>query len=153
VTVRGNTVTANSVGIQCNPTEECVIANNNIYDNSQYNLRIESANDVDATGNWWGTTDQTTINQTIYDYKYDFNLGKVNTTPILTSPNPEAPDPAETPTPTPPTPTPTPSSSTTPTPSQNPQQTLPPEAIAGILIMVAVVAAALAFLLYIIKKK
>jgi hypothetical protein len=47
--------------------------------------------DVDASSNWWGTTDLLAINQSIYDFKRDFNLGVVTFTPILESPNPAAP--------------------------------------------------------------
>jgi parallel beta-helix repeat protein len=122
VTVRDNTITGNSVGIQCNPSQSSTITNNDILDNSQYNFRSETANDIIATNNWWGTTDLSSINQTIYDNKYDFNLGTVTFIPFLTAPNPEAP-PMPTPTPTPsatPTFTPTQSPSSSPSPSQNP---------------------------------
>ena len=88
VTVRDNTITANSIGIQCNPSQSSTITNNNIQGNNQYNLRSKSANDIIATNNWWGTTDSSAINQTIYDNKYDFNLGTVNFIPFLTEPNP-----------------------------------------------------------------
>jgi parallel beta-helix repeat protein len=122
ITVQDNTITGNSVGIQCNPSQSSTITNNNIQDNSQYNFRSETANDIIATNNWWGTTDSSSINQTIYDNKYDFNLGTVTFIPFLTAPNPEAP-PIPTPTPTPsatPTSTPTQSPSSSPSPSQNP---------------------------------
>ncbi|MFB3889976.1 MAG: right-handed parallel beta-helix repeat-containing protein [Candidatus Bathyarchaeia archaeon] len=46
---------------------------------------------VDATYNWWGTTDVQSINLTIRDFKYDLNLGTVNFVPLLTAPNAEAP--------------------------------------------------------------
>jgi parallel beta-helix repeat protein len=122
VTVRDNTITGNSVGIQCNPSQSSTITNNNIQGNSQHNFRSESANDIIATYNWWGTTDSSLINQTIYDNKYDFNLGKVDFTPFLTAPNPEAPAmPTQTPTPTPTTTsTPTQSPTSSPLPSQSP---------------------------------
>lgn len=150
VTVRENTVTGNSVGIQCDPSQSSTITNNNIHNNSQYNLRMESADDVTATNNWWGTNDSVAISQTIYDNKFDFNLGTVTFIPFLTSLNPDAPTPTSVPTPTP---TPTNSPSTTPTPSQEPQQTLQPEAIAGIVIMVAVFAAGLGLLIHLLRKK
>ena len=44
-----------------------------------------------AKNNWWGTTDQQAINQTIYDSNDDFNLGTINFVPFLNSPNPQAP--------------------------------------------------------------
>ncbi len=47
--------------------------------------------DINATYNWWGTTETQTIDQTIHDNKDDFNLGTVNYAPILTAPNPQTP--------------------------------------------------------------
>ncbi len=45
--------------------------------------------DVDATNNWWGTTNASLIKQTIY---HDDNYsGSVFFTPFLTAPNPYAP--------------------------------------------------------------
>ncbi|MEJ2244444.1 MAG: hypothetical protein P8X87_07990, partial [Candidatus Bathyarchaeota archaeon] len=38
----------------------------------------------------WGTTDIQAINMTIHDYKFEFDLGRVNFCPFLTEPNPEA---------------------------------------------------------------
>jgi parallel beta-helix repeat protein len=151
-TIHHNTVTGNSVGIQCNPSQSYTITNNNIHNNSQYNLRTESLNDVTATNNWWGTTYSTKIGQSIYDNKLDFNLGTVIFVPFLTSPNPDAPTPTTTPSSTP-TPTPTTTPSTAPTPSQQPSRTLQPEAIAGIAIMVTVLAAGTGLLIYKLKKK
>lgn len=67
-----------------------IITNNNIFDN-QNNVYLASYKyDLDVTNNWWGTTNTQTISQTMYDFKNDFNLGKVNFTPILTGPNPQA---------------------------------------------------------------
>ena len=105
--------------------------------------------DINVANNWWGTTDTTTIEEKIYDYHDDFNLGEATYTPILTEPNPQAiPDPNA------PIPvlTPTPSPSTSPTPSQEPQQTQI-ETIVGVAITAAVLGAGLGFLIYLIKRK
>ena len=51
---------------------------------------MSTSNTIDATNNWWGTTDTQAINLTIYDYNYNFDLGKVTFTPFLTEPNQEA---------------------------------------------------------------
>jgi parallel beta-helix repeat protein len=83
---------------------------------------------VDATNNWWGTTDTSAIDVLIFDFNDDFNLGKVNYTPFLTASNPDAlptnsptiPTPAPTPTPSP---TPTIEPTSTPTLNQEPLQT------------------------------
>jgi hypothetical protein len=53
------------------------------------------------------TTDTQAINQTIYDFKNDFNLGSLTFIPFLSSPNTQAPT----------SPTSTPEPSTTPSPS------------------------------------
>jgi len=90
------------------------ITNNNIYNNS-YNAETFVSVQTSLPDNWWGTTNTQAINQSIYDFKDDFNLGTVNFVPFLTAPNPQAPvflAPA-------PTSTPTPSASPTPAPSQN----------------------------------
>lgn len=42
--------------------------------------------DIVATNNWWGTTDETQIQELIYDYYDDLNLPKVHWQPYLTSP-------------------------------------------------------------------
>jgi heme-binding NEAT domain protein len=109
--------------------------------------------DINAANNWWGTTETATIDQKIYDYNDDFNLGKVNYTPFLTEPNSQAvPNPnAPTPTLAPTTP-PTSSPSKSPTPSQEPQQ---PDLtiIVGVAIVAVVLGAGLGLLIYLAKRK
>jgi parallel beta-helix repeat protein len=149
--IKQNTVTKNAVGISLEGSPTPTINDNNIEENSNYNLRMKPdiQVNVNVANNWWGTTDTTTIEEKVYDYHDDFNLGEVTYTPILTEPNPKAiPDPNA------PIPilTPTPSPSTSPTPSQEPQQTQI-ETIAGIAITAAVLGAGLGFLIYLIKRK
>lgn len=68
------------------------INSNNIYSNTTtYAVRTGFARqsynrDTDATGNWWGTTDSTTIANQIYDYSDDFVLAKVYFTPYANAP-------------------------------------------------------------------
>jgi hypothetical protein len=64
---------------------------NNIEGNNQ-SIYLLSSNNFNASNNWWGTTDISTINQTIYDSKYDSNLGTVTFIPFLTEQNPEIPE-------------------------------------------------------------
>jgi hypothetical protein len=92
-TIRANSIANNSVGISIESSPSSTIINNNIQNNTQYSIKLSQgvSNDVNATYNWWGTTDIPTINQTIHDNKNDFNLGTVNFIPFLTAPNPEAP--------------------------------------------------------------
>ncbi len=98
-TIRNNTLANNNNGIAVpgydmgsrNPK----IVGNNFLNNTEYNINFYLIErypntDITATGNWWGTTDQQAINQTIHDYKNDYNLGKVNFVPYLTSPNTQA---------------------------------------------------------------
>jgi hypothetical protein len=140
-TIQNNTITKNGVGIEfVGSTQEYQIVNNNIQDNTNYNIYLQNTpNDVNVTYNWWGTADSQTISQTIYDYNKDFNLGKVNFSPFLTASNPQAmpttnPPVLDTTTPTAtPTeiPVQTPSSTPTPTPSTSHNPTTAPQTPAG----------------------
>jgi len=125
--IENNSIANNGVGISVISSDPVVsapqnptIQGNNIYNNTNYNFKLQIPDSLNAQHNWWGTTDSTAIGQTIYDFKDDFNLGKVDYTPFLTAPNPDiltsnplAPGPTETPQPSPnptnaPTPTPSP---------------------------------------------
>ena len=114
---------------------------NNIYAN-EFNVYVEAKNSskiVTMPNNWWGTSDQSKILESIYDYRNDSSLAKVFFTPFLNAANPWAPSsmeinpnpypsqtPNQTPTATPSsTPTPWPTASTSPTTSP----TTPPFAV------------------------
>lgn len=88
--IRNNTIGNNMVGITVSILPAS-ITQNNIFSNTQNNLRMSTSSAVDATYNWWETTDTSAINQTIWDFKNNANLGKVNFTPFLNSSNPQAP--------------------------------------------------------------
>jgi hypothetical protein len=65
---------------------------NNIYNNAGYSVNLftdetHPANDINASNNWWGTTNKTVIDQGIHDNKDDYNLGEVNYTPFLIAAN------------------------------------------------------------------
>lgn len=96
--ILNNTISNNDVGIVLNSASLGTKINyNNIQSNSLSIVLAQGTNNIDATYNWWGTTNTQTINQTIHDFKNDFNLGNVIFTPILTAPNPNAmPNPTET---------------------------------------------------------
>ena len=73
------------------------IVYNNFANNSNYNINLSNGasgvlNDVNATYNWWGTTNTADINQSIYDSYDDFNLGTVTFTPFLNETNTFAPE-------------------------------------------------------------
>jgi hypothetical protein len=138
--IRNNTIGNNTIGIGVS-SASCVINQNNFFNNTQYTVGLSSVSGVDATSNWWGTTDTSTINQTIYDSKNSTSttpLGTVTFTPFLNEPNPNAPalesvnyipNPTPTPIPSPipiPTVTPYPVPTHTPIPLPPPNITISP---------------------------
>jgi hypothetical protein len=161
-----NTITGCRIGVVFGLSYESIthylfgaqpsISNNNIFGNIKYNFYSKAEDNLVLTNNWWGTTDSQAINQTIYDFKNDFNLGIVNFIPFLNAPNPNAPAiqaPTRTPTPSP---SPSPSPSTiTPTPSVTPEpepEPFPTTFIAAVFIAtVALVSVGL--LVYFKKRK
>ena len=86
VTIENNTIKNNAVGIATSAPLSIIY--NNIEGNNQ-SIYLASSNNLNATNNWWGTTDTPAINQTIHDNKNDANLGTVTFVPFLTEPNPE----------------------------------------------------------------
>jgi len=59
----------------------------------EYEIYLHNnSNDIDATYNWWGTTNTDSVDDRIYDYYNDLTLGKVLYDPILTSPTVGEPD-------------------------------------------------------------
>ena len=137
--ITNNTISQNNLGVSIyGEAQYLALENNNIQDNSNYSIRFGSGvrSDLNATYNWWGSTDNASIDQTIYDSNSDFNLGTVNFQPFLTNantlavPDPNMPIPTLSPlnsvTPTPitqPTVTPTSETTYTPAPSKSPNQT------------------------------
>ncbi|MGD0646124.1 MAG: hypothetical protein ABSA75_14565 [Candidatus Bathyarchaeia archaeon] len=121
--VLNNTIIYDGVGVALNVTSSTTTINfNNIQSNGQsVVLEQGTAVNINATYNWWGTTDTNAISQTIYDYKNDFNLGNVTFIPILNSANSQAVPNLNLPSPNPsPTPSPSPSPSSSPSPSPSP---------------------------------
>ena len=130
-----NTIANNGVAGIWGPLPSADITRNNIYGNAQ-NVHLTELDNITAVNNWWGTTDASAINQTIWDHKNDpINLGTLNFIPYLDAPNSLAPSippfitippPPTIPTPTPtPTVTPTPLVTPTPDPSVTPDPTSP----------------------------
>ena len=88
IVIRNNTIKDNYYGIY-GPTSATTIVYNNIQNNSDYNIGIRYDKNITVANNWWGTTDTQTINQTMFDFKKDYNLGTITFTPFLTEPIPE----------------------------------------------------------------
>jgi hypothetical protein len=59
---------------------------NSIFGNTPYDLTVDSGDQVDASYNWWGTTNETLIQESIHDYYDDYNLGIVTYKPYISSP-------------------------------------------------------------------
>lgn len=119
--IRNNTIANNTDAITLagggNPSP--TISFNNIYGSKDYNIRLAEIRDnINASYNYWGTTDENKISQSILDYKKDFNLGNVTYIPFLTQENPQAMPPAEKLAQLP-----------TPTPTEPPTSILPPTQI------------------------
>jgi parallel beta-helix repeat protein len=110
VMVQKNTIEKNQIGLQVGSDSSPAVTYNNL-DNS-CNIYLSSSVNINAANNWWGTTNETIIGQTIHDSKNDFNLGTVTFVPFLTEANPQAmPETGM--------PTPTPTATSNPTPSQS----------------------------------
>jgi hypothetical protein len=89
--IKGNNITQNNIGLAVGAfSNKTVLANNNIYGNTDMNVKIFASlpADINASNNWWGTTDIAAISQSIYDSKNDPSLGTVTFSPILKTPNP-----------------------------------------------------------------
>jgi parallel beta-helix repeat protein len=127
--IQNNTIIYNDVGIKLAWATSTVIINNDIFDNTQYNIYMNSASQINATLNWWGTTNSTIIEQRIWDSRDYYGLGTVAYIPFLDGPFKIFAVPISDLTPTSipgPTPTQTPTfspSSPTPTPTQTPTST------------------------------
>ncbi len=133
LTIQNNTITNNNVGIWVSNAYQPTIIENNFLNNT-LNIQLVitgyegQSKNVDASNNWWGTTDVQAINQTMYDFKDDFTLGIVNFVPFLTAPNPEALPNLNAPISTTnasPSPTPIQNSTFTSTPTPTPTPTVP----------------------------
>ncbi len=55
----------------------------NIYNHTNYDIENKACNDINATYNWWSTTNETLIQEHIYDYYDNYSLGRVLYKPYL----------------------------------------------------------------------
>ncbi|MFQ5824623.1 MAG: right-handed parallel beta-helix repeat-containing protein, partial [bacterium] len=87
ILITDNTITdCQRQGILIYYNSEAGIHNNNMYDNDIAVSIWQSAASVDASYNWWGTTDTDSIDVLIEDYEDDNRQGKVQYLPILHAP-------------------------------------------------------------------
>ncbi len=77
--IKFNNITKNGKGVMFFATEKFQIHNNNINDNTEYNMTMLEGQeaDVDARNNWWGTTDEKKIKELIRDKDEEAELGTV----------------------------------------------------------------------------
>jgi parallel beta-helix repeat protein len=98
-TLSNNTIVYNSMGINLVGRPTPKIYYNNIQENTNYNINLYNGTvlyypkggNVNATLNWWGTSNTAAINRTIYDWKNNANLGNVTFAPFLNASNSLAP--------------------------------------------------------------
>jgi hypothetical protein len=156
----GNTTIAsnslNGKGIILN-SPNAQINYNNFHEGGGIYLWGKATGSIDATNNWWGTTNTVQIDDAIYDYTDDFNLGKVTYEPFLNAPNPDADPVWNLPVPTPlPSPTPTPTSIPTATPGESSSNFVNDffnlDLELSIIIVLVVVAAALAVVVVVLLR-
>ena len=152
-TIEGNFITATlETGPNANPTIEkntfagthdgittgkgnvqMTLKYNNFQNVTKYSIYWAASNSLDASNNWWGTTDQSAIRNSIYDHNKDFTLGQVTFTPFLTAPNLQA------------------QSSNTPIPTSNPTP-VTPEFPSIALLFILILAATVPIMLYCKKR-
>jgi parallel beta-helix repeat protein len=88
--IENNTITGNEIGIgviQRSQASKVIIKYNNIYGNKNVDIQTVSTSleDVNATENWWGTTNKTLIESKITDSRCDPALRTVFYEPYLSS--------------------------------------------------------------------
>jgi parallel beta-helix repeat protein len=88
--ISDNTIRNNQKGIVVSNAPTLTVKNNNLENNGKYSVYLYTGNNVDATSNWWGTTDTQTIENSIWDSTLEPYDGTVSINPILTAPNQEA---------------------------------------------------------------
>jgi parallel beta-helix repeat protein len=93
VTIRNNTLKDNRIALYVS-TPDCIeFIYNNIL-NCSDSIVLTTASNFEAANNYWMPNDKVSIDNSIHDYYDDFNLGKVNYSPVLTEQNMQAmPDP------------------------------------------------------------
>ena len=86
--VKYNEITENLKGVYLYQAKGLTLEYNNIYDNRSYNVAIAEAQDfpVNATNNWFGTTDSEKIAELLFDKNDDPELAEIEIEPVLDKP-------------------------------------------------------------------
>jgi hypothetical protein len=92
LSITDSVFTGNLIGIKLrgNKLTGAKIQQCNLAGNQQWTVEDHTTHVVDATNNWWGTTDTQQIDQAIYDGSEDVNADYVNYLPVLSAANPNA---------------------------------------------------------------
>jgi hypothetical protein len=80
----------NLVGIKLGGGAGVTVQHCNLTGNQQWAIEDHASQVVDATNNWWGTTNTQLIDQAIYDGSEDVNVDFVSYSPVLSAANPTA---------------------------------------------------------------
>ena len=126
IIVTRNDIRENEGGVGLQVSSNVVANENNILDNAEFEIGSNNnpgAENIDATNNWWGTTDILAIRLKTFDFFTDENLGIIDIEPVATGPFTIEEIPLATPSFTP---RPTTSPATTTTPEPMPSATLQP---------------------------
>lgn len=99
ITSINNTITYNTIDASENNAIELKYGPNTFNNNNFlrtegsyiFKLLTNNNSDINAENNYWGTSTESEIQAAIYDYSDDFELGAIDYTPFLTSPNIDAP--------------------------------------------------------------
>lgn len=84
-TVINNTIKENQ-GYGIHVGDAVKIVNNEIYGNTKCDLYNKGSSEIDASNNWWGTTNESEIVTKIFDYFQDAEKGIVKFKPFLKEP-------------------------------------------------------------------
>lgn len=86
--IRFNEIKDNDRGIYLYQVRGMQLENNNIYNNRSYDIAVAEAQDfpVNAAGNWFGTTDQETIANRLFDRDDDPDVAEILIQPVLDKP-------------------------------------------------------------------